>query len=352
MGGPSSGADSSQKRGKLVTVKGFVGGEKLGFLHDEKVKRILRDRYQIELDFNKLGSIEMVSGDIASLDYLWPSSQVAQEIYVQHHGKPLKAEVIFNSPIVLYSWEEVVGALSAKGFVVHSPDGYYTADLSQLITAIESGTKWADVGLPQLYGRMTIYSTDPTRSNSGNMFAGLLANIYNQGEVTDENALPGVLPKLQGFFDRLGYLEGSSEDIFRHYLEEGMGAKPLIVGYESQLIEFGIEHPESVNVLRDKVRIVYPQPTVWSSHPLIAITPNGQRLLAALQDKELQRLAWEEHGFRSGVVGAHNDPAVLKVIGIPRDVSSVMPMPNARVMQRIIEALAAAINAKGLAPGQ
>ena len=87
------------------------------------------------------------------------------------------------------------------------------------------------------------------------------------------------------------------------------------------------------------MRIIYPRPTVWSGHPLIAITENGKRLSRALQDEELQRIAWEEHGFRSGIIGVSNDPKVLDVIGVPQDVSSVMQMPGPQLMQELIRAL-------------
>ena len=40
---------------------------------------------------------------------------------------------------------------------------------------------WKEIGLPELYGNVSIDTTDPAKSNSGNMFAGLLANTLNGG---------------------------------------------------------------------------------------------------------------------------------------------------------------------------
>jgi len=34
-----------------------------------------------------------------------------------------------------------------------------------------------------------------------------------------------------------------------------------------------------------------------------------------------------------------NDPGVLDVTGIPKEITAVMPMPDAGVMEKIIEAL-------------
>ena len=65
----------------------------------------------------------------------------------------------------------------------------------------------------------------------------------------------------------------------------------------------------------------------------------GKRLLTALRTPEIQKSAWERHGFRCGLVGALNDPQALRVPGVPAAIENVMPMPNARVMERTIQAL-------------
>jgi hypothetical protein len=181
-------------------------------------------------------------------------------------------------------------------------------------------------------------STDPARSNSGSMFAGLAAAILH-GEVVDERTVDQVLPQLQELFARMGYQEYSTGVLFEQYLQKGVGAYPLIVGYENQIVEFALQNPQLWPKVKDRLRILYPVPTMWSSHPLIARTPGGGRLLEALKDAELQRLAWEKHGFRTGLLGVQNDPRILTVGGIPETVTKVVAMPNPRVMQRILAAL-------------
>ena len=87
---------------------------------------------------------------------------------------------------------------------------------------------------------------------------------------------------------------------------------------KTSCVEYSMSHPEVLELLRQKVRILYPKPTVWSSHPLHGLTTHGgERLLHALQDADIQRLAWERHGFRSGLLGTQNDPKVLQVVSLP-----------------------------------
>ncbi len=326
-----------QGRPEVVTLRGFVGGEKAGFLEDEVVKDVLLSRYGIVLDYSKAGSIEMVTSDAADRDFLWPSSQVALELYKNRAGNALAAgEVIFNSPMVLYSWDIVADALEKENLVAREGSSFFVTGFPKLIDMILQKKKWADIGLGELYGTMAIISTDPTKSNSGNMFAGLVANTIH-GDVVDDESIESILPRLKLFFSRLGFLEHSSGDLFEQYLRTGVGARPVIAGYENQIVEFSIEHKDLWPTVKNRIRVLYPVPTIWSAHPLIALNDRATRLIKALQDQEIQKIAWEKHGFRTGLIGVQNDPSVLEVVGIPGTVNKVISMPNARVMERIIQ---------------
>lgn len=320
-----------------VTLKGYVGGEKMALLEDEKVQKVLEQKYGIKLDYAKAGSIEMVQGKVAEdVDFLWPSSQVALELFKQKHPDRLqKDEIIFNSPIVLYSWDIVTEALIKEGIVEKQENSYYIIDFPKLINLVQTDAKWSDIGLTDLYGRITIISTDPSKSNSGNMFSGLLANIL-LGDVASDDTIEGILPEVKSFFTKLGYMEHSSSDLFEQYLRTGVGAKPIIVGYESQIIEFSIANSNMWPKIKDKVRVLYPVPTVWSSHPVIVTSDRGRVLVEAFQDEEIQKIAWESHGFRTGMIGIENNVKVLEVVGIPETINKVIPMPSAPVMDRII----------------
>ena len=328
------------RRGPAVTLKGFVGSEKANFLDNVKVREILRGRYGITLDYAKAGSIEMLTMESApSVDFLWPSSQVALEMYRElKGGAAVKSELIFNSPIVLYSWDRVADALIAAGIVRREGETFWVEDFRRLLGLVLEGKAWADLGLSELYGKVSVVSTDPARSNSGSMFAGLAANILH-GEVVDGETVEPLLPKLRELFARMGYQEHSTGVLFEQYLQKGLGAYPLIVGYENQIVEFSLQNPQVWPKVKERLRILYPVPTVWSSHPLIAQTPAAGRLIEALKDPELQRLAWEKHGFRTGLLGVQNDPGILSVAGIPAEVTKIIPMPNPRVMQRITQGL-------------
>lgn len=323
-----------------VTVKGYYGGEKSNFLKNPRVVEILKDRYGITVDGRKAGSTEMVNSIPLTPqdDFIWPSNMVSLAIYKEKGGTIAGSANIFNSPLVLYTHEPIRQALETQGIVQKIDNTYYVVDMAKLVSMVADKTKWKDIGLPQLSGSVQIRTTDPNFSNSGFMFAGLLASIINDGELPDGTTIQPHLATLQDFFKKLGFMEQSSSDLFQQYLTTGMGGKPIVAGYESQLIEFKLERPDLADQLGKYVAL-YPMPTVWSSHPLIARTGNGKRLLEALKDPEIQKIAWTQHGFRSGL-GATSDPAAVGIASIPQDITAVVDMPSPEVMEKILDTLA------------
>ncbi|WP_417914064.1 hypothetical protein [Candidatus Electronema sp. JM] len=322
----------------LVTVTGRTG--KINFIQSDKVQHFLA-RHGLKVTVKKMGSVEMVQEVDSDDDFLWPASQLNVELFKNSSsGARLQQSAeIFNSPVVLYSWDIVTDALIKAGIVQNKDGVCYIIDLPKLLEHVMAKTQWKDIGLAQLYGSMIIRTTDPARSNSGNMFAALAANTLNGGEVVTMESVDKVLPKIKEFYARLGYMENSTSDLFNKFLQQGVGAYPMTVGYEYQLIEYSLQHKEHLPLLKSKVRILYPVPTVWASHPLLALNDKGKKLLAALKEPELQKLAWEEHGFRSGMMGVENDPSVLDVVGLPKSIDAVMPMPSAAAMDKITKQL-------------
>ncbi len=345
-GSGASGRDTSgggSLRGlftSTTSVSGYIGSEKANFLANPQVQEILRERYGIEVEARRAGSFEMLELPHDDMDYLWPSSQVALEKYRTDFGTTLADAIIFNSPIVLYSWAPIVESLESPGLVRWNGQ-YYTADLPTLVRAVIDGRQWNELGVGNVFGRFSITSTDPLRSNSGNMYAGLVANII-AGGVADNSNLSAILPQIREVFTVQGQMEHSTGTLFERYLQLGVAQFPLIVGYESQYIEFARENPDLWPNVSTQIAMVYPIPTVWSSHPLIALTDNGRILLEALADEELQQLAWTQHGFRGGAIGATNDPADLGVDRVAPAVSQVIQMPRPEVMFTIMDNLGGA----------
>ena len=245
---------------------------------------------------------------------------------------------MLNTPIVLYTHQIVLDAFENQGLITTDGDIHYI-DMAGLLELIQNDSQWSDIGLPELYGRVSVDTTDPSKSNSGNMFAALVANVLNGGRTVTETDLDTILPELQDIFGKLGYMETSSSDLFSQFLRMGVGAEPIIAGYESQLIEYASIYPDEYDRIRDDVVMLYPTPTVWSAHVMIALDENGQILLNAMQDEEVQDLAWKKHGFRTGNYGDIADSGAIPAEGVAASITQVAQVPSYDVMKVIIEQL-------------
>ena len=209
---------------QIVNVDGYVGGEKIELLEDEEIRSVFEEKYGLNVDYSRAGSLDMMTADLSGRDYLFPSSSIALEYYEDLHGSPVQSEIVLNTPIVLYTHQIVLDAFENQGLITTDGDVHYI-DMAGLLELIQNGTQWSDIGLSELYGRVSVDTTDPSRSNSGNMFAALVANVLNGGQTLTEADLDTILPELQDIFGKLGYMETSSSDLFSQFLRMGVGAR-------------------------------------------------------------------------------------------------------------------------------
>ena len=358
----------------LTTVYVATGGGKEDFLADEDIKKILEKKYKLEVVYdtwsngktitkpliresinlgnqniiNKLKNnedIEINTPDVSKYDALFTSDQRFYDYYKLSPNKELgeadrytvlDGGLTLNTPIVIYSWGEVVDALIKEKIVTETDGVYYITDMDKLITYILEGKKWKDIGL-NLYGQINIASTDPVTSSPGATYYGLLLSILSEAQVTNEN-VDKNLPKLKEFYIKSGYMNNTPKDLFESYLKTGMGAKPMIVDYEKSIIDFANSSPDAFNQVKDDIRILYPTPTIWNSHCFAVFTENGKLLYEALNDPEIGQIAWEKYGFRTGITGGTYDVSNIR-IGVPQTITSTVSSLKMDTYNKLIEYL-------------
>ncbi len=361
--------------GKLTPVYVATGGGKEDFLNDKEVRKILRNKYKLDVVFDtwsngktitkpliresvglgnktiieKLNSganITINSDGVSKYDALFTSDQRFYDYYKLSPKKEqgesdrytvLDGGLTLNTPIVIYSWKEVVDVLIKENIVTETDGVYYITDMPKLINYILSGKKWSDIGLKNLYGTINIASTDPVSSSPGATYYGLLLSILSESQVTDANVGKN-LPKLKEFYIKSGYMNNTPADLFERYLKTGMGGEPMIVDYEKSMIDFANSSPDAFNQVKDDIRILYPTPTIWNSHCFMVFTENGNKLYEALNDKEIGQIAWEKYGFRTGVTGGSYDVSSIG-IGVPQKITSTVTSLKMDVYNKLIDYL-------------
>ena len=361
--------------GSLTNVYVATGGGKEDFLADEDVKKILKKKYKLNVTFDTwsngktitqpliresvgLGNEDVIrkmnngevftiqSSGVSKYDALFTSDQRFYDYYKLQPNKEagesdrytvLGGGLTLNTPIVIYSWKQIVDALVNENIVKETDGVYYITDMNKLINYILQGKKWSDIGLTGLYGNINIASTDPVSSSPGATYYGLLLSILSESEVTEEN-VTNNLPKLKEFYIKSGYMNNTPADLFERYLKTGMGAEPMIVDYEKSMIDFANSNPNAFNQVKDDIRVLYPTPTIWNSHCFAIFSENGQKLYDALNDPEIGQIAWEKYGFRTGVTGGTYDVSNIG-IGVPQSITSTVSSLKMNTYNELIEYL-------------
>ncbi|AYF42288.1 hypothetical protein [Ethanoligenens harbinense] len=91
--------------------------------------------------------------------------------------------------------------------------------------------------------------------------------------------------------------------------------------------------------VKSNMRILYPVPTLWSAHTIIALDDKAKVLLNAFKDPQIQAIAWKKHGFRTGVSGVVNNVGDVPVAGVPAQITQVIQTPSPDVINAILAAL-------------
>lgn len=359
----------------LKTVYVATGGGKEDFLADEEVLKILKKKYKLNVIFDtwsngktitkpliresvNLGNesiikriqnnedISINTSGVSKYDALFTSDQRFYDYYKLVPNKEnneadrytvIAGSLTLNTPIVIYSWKEVVNAFINEGIVTLEDNVYYITDMNKLIDYILNNKKWSDIGLNELYGNINIASTDPVSSSPGATYYGLLLSILSGGQIEDAT-LEDNLARLKQFYQKSGYMNNTPADLFERYLKTGMGGEPIIVDYEKSIIDFANSNPTGFNQVKNDIVILYPKPTIWNSHCFMAFTENGKKLYEAFMDKEIEQIAWEKYGFRTGITGGTYDVSKLG-IGIPQNITSTVTSLKMDYYNKLIEYL-------------
>ena len=360
---------------KVTDVFVATGGGKEDFISDERVLKILNDKYHVNPVFDTwsngktitkpliresvgIGNTNIIndisngkefsilSDGVSKYDALFTSDQRFYDYYKLSPNKEAGESdrytvtgggLTLNTPIVIYSWASVVDALINEGIVTETDGVYYITDMNKLIDYILEGKKWSDIGLNDLYGNINIASTDPVSSSPGATYYGLLLSILSGGQVTDDN-IDANLPKLKEFYTKSGYMNNTPADLFERYLKTGMGGEPMIVDYEKSIIDFANSSPDAFKQVKDEIRVLYPTPTIWNSHCFAVFTENGNKLYKAFDDKEIQQIAFSKYGFRTGITGGNYDVKNIG-IGIPKSINSTVTSLKMDTYNKLIDYL-------------
>ena len=242
---------------------------------DEQCMALLRDKYHIEVtgEFRK-GTFAMADDYKPSVDCIWPGSNTGIEYFQtkQPSVKIRKSAVIFQTPIALFTWKELLPELEKAGLVYAQNDVYFLR-LQPLVDAMVAEKQWTDVGVA-IPGYVRVESTDPASSSSGMLWLEMMGNFLVPGNdrggkvltAADLQANPDVLPTLYTYWEDQGLQVDTTSKLFDKFISSGAGM-PVIVAYESSFIDWYESQSDSMKAQAARIVGLYPEITSTRTTP-------------------------------------------------------------------------------------
>ena len=340
-------ADQTAKleAGRQVSVRGLIGSEKEAYFADQRVVKALAAQ-GITVTVEKAGSRAIAARyDASKYDFGFPSGAPAAA-RLKAQAKATAVFTPFYTPMVFASWRPIAEILVANGLAERKGEIYYVVDLPGLMALVEKGTRWRELKKSEAFATskaVLVNSTDVRTSNSAAMYLALASYLANNQQIVQsQEDVDRVLPAVAPLFLRQGFQEQSSAGPFEDYLALGMGKAPLLMAYESQLIEFWLKHPDKLKSNdANSMVVMYPKPTVYSKHVLVPYTPAGVRLGTVLENDPALRALAHEYGYRTG--GEQRGPELWtqRGIAVPEVLVDVIDPPSHEWLERMTVAIEA-----------
>ena len=318
-------------------------------LSNNKVRDILKDKYKVSVKETYYSDNELIKkelltnnkkiyngiifGDKKYLDYYKTPANISLG---EKERDTVKTNYSFlTTPLVIYTWDSILNVLVENGIVSEVNGTYYITNMNDFLELISGNNKWSDIGL-NIEGNINVETESLKPYNSAAAFYELLLLSISNGDLS-ENNLNQVLSNFNEIYSKKNFLSSSDSDLFDLFLRLGINSKPMIAGYESEIIKFSNEYPEVYATLKDKVKILYPASTIMSSYPIATLDDDGA-LVKSFDDKEIQEIILKEYGLRVDNGTVNYDVSTLSV-SIPATIKNSVDGMKLETYNKMIDYL-------------
>jgi hypothetical protein len=329
-----------------VTLNGLIGSEKEPFFRDARVINALK-RGGFVVHVSTAGSRQIANRDLSGIDFGFPAGvPAAEKIRRDHAGS--KAFQPFFTPMAIGTWKPIVGLLEGAG-VVRQGSGYTALDVAAYMELVDANKRWKDIPNNTVYSvnkSILITTTDVRRSNSAAMYLALTSYVANGDNIVQNDATAlSIADQLAPLFLRQGFVGSSTEEPFDDYLVQGMGKSPMVLIYEHQFIQRAAAADGSVT---SEMQLIYPDPTIYSKHTYVGLTPDGIRLGEFLTtDPEMRSLA-TQYGFRTTDTAGFTKFTTDHQLSVPSAFLDVIDPPTYESLETMITRIEAIYDGQDL----
>jgi hypothetical protein len=137
---------------------------------------------------------------------------------------------------------------------------------------------------------------------------------------------------MASLFSRQGFQESSSAGPFEDYTAMGIGKAPLVMIYEQQFLEYVLSHPHP----NPDMVLLYPEPTIFSKHTMVALTDGGARFAQEMiYDPKVSSIA-HRYAFRTEDSSELFAAVEAKKLVIPHTIVDVIDPPTYDILEKLI----------------
>lgn len=277
------------------TVRVVSGSEKMALLEDPRFVAVM-EKKGLVIEARKSGSREIATrADLTSFDVAFPAGQPAAA-KIRDTVKTLGSETVLVTPMAVASWQPIAEILQANGIIRETAGTWWIGDMDKLFKLMREDKRWRDLPGNSTFAvgkSILVSTTNVSTSNSAAQFLALASYLANGRDmVTDADTARRLAAGIAPMFTKQGFQEQSSAGPFEDYLSIGMGKVPLVWIYESQFFEQALR-----GTLKPGMVLLYPQPTIFSKHVVVALSDAGLRFAQAFKDPEVMAIA-ADYGFR------------------------------------------------------
>ncbi|MGH3567511.1 MAG: hypothetical protein ACRDRH_16050 [Pseudonocardia sp.] len=335
----------------VVTLEGKMGVN-ADFFDDEQVQEILL-RNRLRVHVTRMGSIEAVTTNLDSTDFVFPSGQHAVELFTQRlvdEGRLLPTSLRpFVSSIVLATYRDYAKTLEERGLAEPQPGQgvdplYYDLDIKAFIDLglFDTKTSWNQLraGRPGLDNgnQVLAQTTDMCTSNGGGAYLALAAFVVGGAPTTDQEMV-ALVDKIAPLLRAQGQPVSNPEIYFN---EEGRRTASIIVLYEHQYLAHQLRHRLDRRELDTDRVLLYPDRGLQTGPEFVPLTEDGARLgRLIVTDPDLRERA-TQLGFRVLDSSDGELSRFLAERGVPvpySDTETKVILPRADLLGKMIKAV-------------
>lgn len=322
--------------GNMGNQSGILLDDSTNFYKDERIKAIWKDKYGAEFDLEIARLSDIIANEVPTNSTVVSFNGLFEDNIWRVSKDYYRSAVLGVSPLVIYTWDNLVPALEKEGLVQSLDNKVNYFNIKKYLDNSGKYLTWESLGVEASKKYVHIESTHPVHNSSGFSYATLLMSALVQGDELKENDIKWVQDDLLIELSESLFSEMSSAQLFNAFLEQKL---PMVILPENMLIEYMVKHTGEWDSTLSKVRVLYPSPNVMLQIKFFALDKKVEGSFDAIYDYDVSNRLWDTYGIRPYTNKMENMHQRLERVGIAPEVFHTVDIYGYKVLESLYNTL-------------